>query len=99
MSLLQIDISALSVMSVLFAFAGQYKCTDVIGIFRKLRPHRQLPDRPEDEGGELSDIKPSERAEGLIKGFFGKPGWVSRKELSIFNDLEPDADSQSTHRM
>lgn len=64
----------------LFAFAGQFNFTDVIGIFRKLRPDRKLPDPPANEGRDLSDIKPSKRAEDLIKEFFGRPGWVSLEE-------------------
>jgi hypothetical protein len=64
----------------LFAFAGQFNWTDVIGIFHKLRPNRQLPDPPKDEGRDLSDVKPSKRAEDLIKEFFGRPGWVSLED-------------------
>lgn len=64
----------------IFAFARPYNYTDVIGILRKLRPHRQLPDPPENEGRDLSDVKPSKRAEELLKEFFKRPGWVSMED-------------------
>ncbi|KAL1885951.1 hypothetical protein Plec18167_001452 [Paecilomyces lecythidis] len=64
----------------LFAFAAPMNWTDVIGILRKLRPYRQFPNPPENEGRDLTDIKPSKRAEQLIRDFFGRPGWTSLEE-------------------
>ncbi|KAL1846458.1 hypothetical protein Plec18170_009184 [Paecilomyces lecythidis] len=64
----------------LFAFAAPLNWTDVIGILRKLRPYRQFPNPPENEGRDLTDIKPSKRAEQLIRDFFGRPGWTSLEE-------------------
>ncbi|KAJ9232871.1 hypothetical protein C8Q69DRAFT_489074 [Paecilomyces variotii] len=64
----------------LFAFAAPQNWTDVIGILRKLRPQRKLPDPPENEGRDLSDIRPSKRAEQLIRDFFGRPGWTSLED-------------------
>lgn len=64
----------------LFAFAAPMNWTDVISILRKLRPYRQFPNPPENEGRDLTDIKPSKRAEQLIRDFFGRPGWTSLEE-------------------
>ncbi|KAJ9604790.1 hypothetical protein H2200_010905 [Cladophialophora chaetospira] len=65
----------------LFAFAGQFNWTDVVGILRDLRPNnKKIPDAPENEGRDLSDIRPSIRAEQLIKDFFGVPGWTSLRD-------------------
>lgn len=64
----------------LFAFAGPHNWTDVIGIFRRLRPKRDLPDPPTNEGRDLSDIQPSKRAEALLKEYFGRKGWTSLEE-------------------
>ena len=65
----------------LFAFAGPYNWTEVVGILRELRPENEhIPDAPEDEGRDLSDIRPCRRAEQLIKEFFGVSGWVSLRD-------------------
>ena len=66
----------------IFAFAGPYNYTDVIGILRKLRPHlsSKIPDPPKNEGRDLCDIKGSKRAEQLLKDFFARPGWVGMEE-------------------
>lgn len=60
----------------LFAFAGPYNWTDIIGVLHKLRPgNTKIPQAPENEGRDLFDMKPSKRGEELIKNFFGVPGW------------------------
>lgn len=66
----------------IFAFAGPYNYTDVIGILRKLRPHlcSVIPDPPKNEGRDMCDVKGSKRAELLLKEFFGRPGWVSMED-------------------
>lgn len=64
----------------IFAFAAPENWTDIIGILRKLRPQKHLPDPPENEGRDLSDIRPSKRAEQLLHEFFGQPGWTSLEE-------------------
>ncbi len=62
----------------LFAFAEPFNWTDVIAIFKKLRPENtKIPQAPENEGRDLSNVwKPSKRAEELIRSFFGVKGWV-----------------------
>ncbi|QLI72761.1 Aldehyde reductase 2 [Metarhizium brunneum] len=64
----------------LFAFAGPYNWTDVIQVFRRLRPQSKLPPAPENEGRDLSDVKPAKRAEQLLMDFFGLPGWTSLED-------------------
>jgi hypothetical protein len=65
----------------LFAFAAPFNWTDIFGIMRKLRPQNSnIPTGPENEARDLSDIKPSARAEQLIKSFFGRTGWTSLEE-------------------
>ncbi|EED21148.1 NAD dependent epimerase/dehydratase, putative [Talaromyces stipitatus ATCC 10500] len=64
----------------LFAFAGTFNWTEIIDILRKLRPNGKLPTPPENEGRDLSVIKPAKRAEELIKTWFGRPGWVSLEQ-------------------
>lgn len=65
----------------LFAFAGTYNWGDILGILHKLRPeNKMLPKAPENEGRDLSDIKPRVKAEQLIKDFFGVSGWTGLEE-------------------
>lgn len=60
----------------LFAFAGTFNWTEIIDILRKLRPNSKLPSPPENEGRDLSVIKPARRAEELMKTWFDRPGWT-----------------------
>jgi len=65
----------------LFGFAAPYNWTDVVDILHKLRPENtKIPKAPENEARDLSDIKPSKRAEQLIQSFFGVPGWTSLED-------------------
>ncbi|KIV81050.1 hypothetical protein PV11_08503 [Exophiala sideris] len=65
----------------LFAYAGPFNWTDVVGILHKLRPdNEKIPKAPENEGRDVTDIKPSKRAEQVIKDFFGVPGWTSLED-------------------
>ncbi|KID82316.1 aldehyde reductase II [Metarhizium guizhouense ARSEF 977] len=64
----------------LFAFAGPHNWTDVIQVFRRLCPQSKLPPAPENEGRDLSDVKPAKRAEQLLGDFFGLPGWTSLED-------------------
>ncbi|EFY97729.1 aldehyde reductase II [Metarhizium robertsii ARSEF 23] len=64
----------------LFAFAGPHNWTDVIQVFRRLCPQSKLPPAPENEGRDLSDVKPAKRAEQLLRDFFGLPGWTSLQD-------------------
>jgi hypothetical protein len=52
---------------------------------RKLRPDNdRIPEPPENEGRDLTNIIPRARAEELLKSFFNRPGWTSLEEtLSV----------------
>lgn len=65
----------------LFAFAAPFNWTDIISVLRKLRPRNtKIPDPPENEPRDLSDIVPSKRAEKLLESFFGQSGWIGFEE-------------------
>lgn len=65
----------------IFALAAPFNWTEIIGILRKLRPQNMLiPDPQENEGRDLSEIVPRQRAEQLLQEFFGRPGWTSLEE-------------------
>ncbi|EXJ79557.1 hypothetical protein A1O3_07836 [Capronia epimyces CBS 606.96] len=66
----------------LFAFSHEFNWTDVIGIFKKLRPENtQIPQAPENEGRDLTDVHDgSQRAEHLLQSFFGVTGWTSLED-------------------
>jgi hypothetical protein len=65
----------------LFPFAHALNWTDIIGILRKSQPDNdKIPDPPENEGRDLSFIKPRKRAEQLLQSFFGRPGWTPVEE-------------------
>ncbi|KAL1966625.1 hypothetical protein VTN77DRAFT_4036 [Rasamsonia byssochlamydoides] len=64
----------------LFAFAHEFNWTDIIQLFRKLRPNNtRIPDPPANEGRDLSDIRPRKRAEEILRSFFGK-SWTGLEE-------------------
>ncbi|CAM1507574.1 Fc.00g072150.m01.CDS01 [Cosmosporella sp. VM-42] len=64
----------------IYAFAGEFNWTDVVGILRKLRPeNKSIPSAPENEGRDLSDVKLIPHAEELLKSFYGH-GWTSLEE-------------------
>ncbi|KIW16465.1 hypothetical protein PV08_06519 [Exophiala spinifera] len=65
----------------IFAFAEPYNYTDVLTILRKLRPNNtKLPSPPENEGRDLTIIKPRAKAEQLLKDFFNVPGWTKLED-------------------
>ncbi|CAG8019496.1 unnamed protein product [Penicillium olsonii] len=68
-------------MERVFAFAAPQNWTDVLEILRKLHPDNLvLPQKPENEGRDLSHVVPSERARQILNDFFGRSGWVSLEE-------------------
>lgn len=72
----------------IFAFADKFNWTEVIQIFRKLRPdNKLLPSPPVNEGRDLSDVVLAPRAEQLLKNFFGRPGWIGL-EQSLADGIE-----------
>ncbi|KAL4864865.1 hypothetical protein BDV12DRAFT_188600 [Aspergillus spectabilis] len=61
----------------IFAFASPFNWTDVVETLRKLRPrNKSIPDPPENEGRDLSEIVLASRAECLLQDFFGQEGWI-----------------------
>ncbi|KAI9698119.1 MAG: hypothetical protein M1836_004121 [Candelina mexicana] len=72
----------------IFAFAGKFNWTDIIGILRKLRPdNKLLPEPPANEGRDLSDVVLAPRAEQLLKNFFARSSWVGL-EQSLADGIE-----------
>ncbi|KAJ5674327.1 uncharacterized protein N7477_004261 [Penicillium maclennaniae] len=65
----------------IFAFAHAANWNDIIPILRRFRPNNhQIPDAPENEGRDLSDIRPREQARQLLERFFGQPDWTTLEE-------------------
>ncbi len=65
----------------IFAFAAPQNWTEIVKILRKLRPNNTLiPQEPENEGRDMSEVIPSKRAESILKTFFNRPGWVGLEE-------------------
>ena len=64
-----------------FAYAHSLNWTDIIGALRKLRPDNdKIPQAPENEGRALAEVVPRQKAEAILKTFFGRPGWVPFEE-------------------
>ncbi|EAS28164.2 uncharacterized protein CIMG_09368 [Coccidioides immitis RS] len=64
----------------IFGVASPFNWTDVIGILQKLRPNnKKIPDPPENEPRDLTNMAPAKRAEELLQSFFGK-GWTGIEE-------------------
>lgn len=74
----------------IFACGVPYKWADVVAIFRKARPHRQVPNPPKDDALDLSVVKPGKRAEELLESFYGKSGWTKLEDslLAAIVDIE-----------
>lgn len=65
----------------LFAFAAAFNLTDVIRRFRAMNPeNKKIPDPPQNEGHDLTEVVPAPRAEALLKEYFGTTGWVSLQD-------------------
>ncbi|CAG8902756.1 unnamed protein product [Penicillium egyptiacum] len=65
----------------IFAFAHAANWNDIIPILRRLRPNNdQIPDAPENEGRDLSSIRPREKAMQLLERFFGQADWTTLEE-------------------
>jgi hypothetical protein len=64
----------------LFAFAYEFNWTDLIAILKKLRPdNKNIPNPPENEGRDLSDVK-NQRAKEIMMKFFGVQGWTGLED-------------------
>lgn len=65
----------------LFAYAASFNVHEIVDVLRKLRPEdTRVADAPENEGRDLTDVKPAKRAEQVIKEFFGANGWTSLED-------------------
>lgn len=63
----------------IFAFTEQLNWTDVVNIFRELRPdNKQIPNPPANEARDRTDILPRKRAEELLRAF-GQDGFTPIK--------------------
>lgn len=64
----------------IFAFAGDFNWTDVVGILRKLRPNQTFSDPPVDEGRDYTVVAGQQRAEALLKTVFGQDRWIGLEQ-------------------
>ncbi|KAL6245680.1 hypothetical protein RBB50_007679 [Rhinocladiella similis] len=65
----------------IFAFAEPFNFTDITALLRKLRPNNtKIPSPPENEGRDLTVLKPRDKAEQLLKDFFKVPGWITLED-------------------
>ncbi|KAK7224857.1 hypothetical protein V2G26_012860 [Clonostachys chloroleuca] len=65
----------------LFAFAAAFNLTEVIERFRVMHPeNKKIPDPPQNEGHDLTEVIPAPRAEALLKEYFGTSGWDSLQD-------------------
>lgn len=64
----------------IFGLAQQFNWTDVLTILRKTHPQQQLPKNPENEGRDYTEVIPRDKAEKLLKDFYGQPGWTSLED-------------------
>ncbi|PLB46252.1 NAD(P)-binding protein [Aspergillus steynii IBT 23096] len=63
-----------------FAASEPFSWARVVEILRRLRPqNKSIPDAPE-EAEKIFYVVPSQRAEDLIKEFYGRPGWTTLEE-------------------
>ncbi|KEZ45870.1 hypothetical protein SAPIO_CDS1235 [Scedosporium apiospermum] len=61
----------------LFAWAHSVNITDLITTLRSLRPDNKLiPDPPENDGRDLTEVVPAAAAQQLLKQYFGQDGWT-----------------------
>lgn len=63
----------------IFAFTEQLNWTDVVNIFRKLRPdNKQIPSPPANEVRDRTEVPPRKRADDLLRAY-GQDGFTSIK--------------------
>lgn len=72
-ALLDLDLQS----SRIFAYAHALNWTDIIGVMRKLKPDNdKIPQPPENEGRDLTEVVPRKRSEEILTAFFDRPGWT-----------------------
>ncbi|OHE94957.1 NAD dependent epimerase/dehydratase [Colletotrichum orchidophilum] len=65
----------------IWASAHPVNASDFIDVVRELRPDNKLiPEKPVDEGRDLSELPPAAKAEKLLQEYFGQDGWTPLKE-------------------
>ncbi|KAJ5143328.1 uncharacterized protein N7515_002115 [Penicillium bovifimosum] len=65
----------------IFAAARPVTWGEVIGIIRRLQPgNSRIPVPPSQEEPTLGDVVPAERAEQLLREYFGQGGWTSLED-------------------
>ncbi|CAH0044591.1 unnamed protein product [Clonostachys solani] len=65
----------------IFAFAAAFNLTEIIDRLRVLDPeNKKIPDPPQNEGHDLTEVVPAPRAESLLKEYFGASGWISLQD-------------------
>lgn len=61
----------------IFAFAGQLTWTDTVARLRELRPgNTRIPSPPPNGVRDRTDVPPRERAQSLLRGFYGQAGFA-----------------------
>ncbi|GFP58820.1 ketoreductase adrE [Trichoderma asperellum] len=64
----------------IFGLVHEFNWTDVLAILSKIRPELELPKAPENEPRDYTEVIPKDKAEKLLKDFFGQPGWTSLED-------------------
>ncbi|KAF7594608.1 hypothetical protein BBP40_008875 [Aspergillus hancockii] len=68
----------------IFAFAAPFNWTDILQVLRRTFPENtHLPDNPENEARDLSEVPPSRRAKQLLKEFWGRSGWTTLEDSIV----------------
>ncbi|KAJ5084038.1 hypothetical protein NUU61_008617 [Penicillium alfredii] len=72
----------------IFAFADQSTWTDTVARLRQLRPGNTRISSPSPNGvRDRGDVPPRERAQSLLRGFYGQAGFASVRE-ALAKDIE-----------
>jgi hypothetical protein len=65
----------------IFGAAGPFVWSDITAIMKRTEPMNKLiPDPPKNEKASLGEVVPAQRAESLIRAFFGRPGWTTLED-------------------
>ncbi|KAJ5827568.1 hypothetical protein N7447_004331 [Penicillium robsamsonii] len=65
----------------LFGAAAPFVWSDITGIMKKADPMNKLiPEAPPTEKPSVGEVVPAQRAENLIRTFFGRPGWTTLED-------------------
>ncbi|OHW98953.1 NAD-dependent epimerase dehydratase [Colletotrichum incanum] len=65
----------------IWASAEPVNTSDFIDVVHELRPDNKLiPEKPADEGRDLTELPPAAKAEALLQKYFGQKGWTPFKK-------------------